>query len=116
MTDDLGQRQAERDLARHEATHPGCNERYWMERAEAEIAEARKEALALLQGQQNVMDKLNLIEQAVLSMRERAERAEQAAAHFYRCPFCRMGATCVEGWAYVVALKLGESERKHHDD
>lgn len=34
MTDKLGQKQAERDLTRHEATHPNCNERYWMTRCE----------------------------------------------------------------------------------
>ena len=41
MTDDLGRKQAERDLKRHEAVHPGCNERYWQGRAEyAEAAAA----------------------------------------------------------------------------
>lgn len=34
MTDELGRRQAERDLKRHEAIHPSCNERYWIGRCE----------------------------------------------------------------------------------
>lgn len=46
------------------------------ERAEAEIAEATKSALALSQGQQNTLAKLTLIEQAAIHVRERLDRAE----------------------------------------
>ena len=51
-----------------------------------------------------------LIIQDILK-RERAERAEQAVTHFYRCRQCKPGEPCPEGWAYVVALKLGEPEK-----
>lgn len=36
----------------------------------------------------------------------RLERAEAAAAHFYRCRQCATGPACPEGWAYIVALGL----------
>jgi hypothetical protein len=38
------ERAADRDIVRHEAVHPGCNERYWYEgyqRLEAELTEAQ---------------------------------------------------------------------------
>lgn len=38
----------------------------------------------------------------------RLERAELAAAHFYRCPVCGPSEPCPEGWAYVVALGLAK--------
>lgn len=109
MTDKLGQRQAERDLARHEATHPGCNERYWMERAEkAEdgIAEAAKQMLAITQGQQSILAKLALVEQAAMRAVTQIERAEQAATHFFRCRECSESGPCEEGLGYARALGL----------
>lgn len=133
MTDEIGRKQAERDLARHEAGHPGCNEPYWMERAER--AEARVRQLEL-EALDHGLDAINLAQQhsQELSqylqmfselkadyekMRDRWQVANltitvgqidgvalKAAAHFYRCGLCRGGSPCEEGERYARALGL----------
>lgn len=42
----------ERDIQRHESTHPGCNERYWRERAlsaEDALAKERERCIRILE-------------------------------------------------------------------
>lgn len=55
-------RAAERDIQAHEADHPGCNERYWREKAEkAEQALVKERARCIV-----------IVEQALAAMRGRA--------------------------------------------